>query len=96
MIILLVCALCLPLPSLHDSDFYEIFLLLVYIGMVHGVVANLFVYVFAPDMYSDFYEIYYITCKKITKVKSIFIYKNSHFNLNMAFLYLQVHVYVII
>ena len=27
--VLLVCALCLPLPSLHDSDFYEIFLLLV-------------------------------------------------------------------
>ena len=26
---LLVCTLCLPLPSLHDSDFYEIFLLLV-------------------------------------------------------------------
>ena len=32
---LLFYALCLPLPSLHDSDFYEIFLLLVCVFLVN-------------------------------------------------------------
>ena len=31
---ILVCILCLPLPSLHLFDFYEIFLLLVIINFV--------------------------------------------------------------
>ena len=40
---LLVChgALCLPLPSLHDSDFYEIFLLLVEIKICNNVLSQL-------------------------------------------------------